>query len=362
MRETTAQDCRCADPASPECNLPRIGNALRFVLELGVPGVAATVKSPHCGLWTGGAGVADLETGRKARGDEHGRIGSDTKTWTATVVLQLVGEGKVKLEDTVDHYLPGLVRTKDYDGRKITVRQLLQHTSGLPDYLDAPFWEDEEAHRWDHIEPLQTVQQALRLPPPDDRARSGFAYSNTNYNLAGLIVQKVTGHDIGTEITRRIIQPLGLRETYWPGDSVTIRDPHLRCHKKSPDGVLSDTTDWNTSEADASGVLISTAADATAFWIALLTGKLLAPAQLAEMKATVPADDDEQYGLGVIRQPPAAGGTVTWGHSGSMASGHGFLNSITADGERAVTLLINTDDYDRRRTQALVDALVDELH
>ncbi|NUW35688.1 beta-lactamase family protein [Nonomuraea sp. SMC257] len=317
-----------------------------------------TVKSPRCGVWNGGVGLADRRTGRKVTGDEHSRIGSDTKTWTATVVLQLVGEGRISLDETVDHYLPGLIRTRLYDGRKITVRQLLQHTSGLPDYLDAPFWDDEEAHRWDHIEPLQTVQQALTLPRPD-RTASGFAYANTNYNLAGLIVTKVTGRGIGTEITQRIIERLGLRETSWPGDQTTIPKPDLRGYVKKR-GTLVDMTEWNTSEADASGELISTGADATAFWTALLTGKLLAPAQLADMKQTILDDYGKDYGLGVEGYRPAPG-LVAWGHSGSMASGHKFRNAVTDDGQRAVTLLIGTDTFDSDDVDSIIGDLIRDL-
>ncbi|MFC6880854.1 MULTISPECIES: serine hydrolase domain-containing protein [Actinomadura] len=359
---STAPAAAHAAPAASAgrgCDTKPIQTALNALKGVGAPGIVMTVKSPNCGVWNGGVGLADRATGREVAGDEHSRIGSDTKTWTATVVLQLVGEGKVKLQDTVDYYLPGLVRTKDYDGRKITVRQLLQHTSGLPDYLDAPFWEDEEAHRWDHIEPLQTVQQALPLPPPDDRAPSGFAYANTNYNLAGLIVQKVTGHDIGTEITQRIIQPLGLRETYWPGDQTTIRKPDLRSYKKLGRSLV-DRTEWNTSEADASGELISTGADTTAFWIALLTEKLLAPAQLAEMKRTVADGSGEGYGLGIQRFNLTPG-VATWGHSGGMPSGHEFMNAVTEDGRRAVTLLIDTDAYDTGKVDAALGDLIRDL-
>ncbi|WP_309248490.1 serine hydrolase domain-containing protein [Streptomyces sp. MNP-20] len=140
--------------------------ALKELARAGASGIGVVVKSPRCGLLTRGVGLADLRTGRKATGREHSRVASNTKAWTATVVLQLVGEGRLGLDDTVDHHLPGLIRSGPYDGRRITIRQLLQHASGLPDYLDAPFWDDELAHRWDHVAPLRTVKQALTLPRP----------------------------------------------------------------------------------------------------------------------------------------------------------------------------------------------------
>nr|CEL20918.1 D-alanyl-D-alanine carboxypeptidase [Kibdelosporangium sp. MJ126-NF4]CTQ98277.1 D-alanyl-D-alanine carboxypeptidase (EC 3.4.16.4) [Kibdelosporangium sp. MJ126-NF4] len=350
-----------AAPAAPAatqaCDTKPILTALKALDSVGV-GISVTVKSPRCGVWTGGVGLADRRTGRKATGDEHSRIGSDTKTWTATVVLQLVGEGRIGLDDTVEKYLPGLIRTKHYDGRRITIRQLLQHTSGLPDYLEAAFWEDEDEHRWDHIEPLLTVRQALALPPPE-RAPSGFAYSNTNYNLVGLIVGKVTGRTIATEIDRRIVQRLGLCHTSWPGDRTTIPKPDMRGYVKRS-GTLVDVTEWNTSEADASGALISTGADATTFWTALVSGKLLAPAQLAEMQRTIVDDLGQDYGLGVERYRHIPG-MDTWGHSGAMASGHRFRNAVTTDGQRAVTLLIGTETFNSDKVDRIIGDLIRDV-
>ncbi|MEN8651657.1 serine hydrolase domain-containing protein [Streptomyces sp. 21So2-11] len=298
-----------------------------------------------------------MRTGRKVVGNEHSRIASNTKTWVATVVLQLVGEGKIKLDDSVDRYLPGLIRTEH--GRKITIRQLLQHTSGLPDYLEGPEWEDLEAHRWDHIEPLETVKQSLELPPPEDRTPDGFYYSNTNYNLAGLIVTKVTGRSIATEIKQRLIKPLGLRGTYWPGDQVELRKPTLRGYVVQGRNLV-DKTEWNTSSADASGALVSTGLDATTFWTALWSGKLLAPAQLADMKKTVPDDGGEGYGLGVERYERTPG-RVTWGHSGYMETGHKFRNAVTDDGQRAVTLLFGSEKFNSAKVDSIIDKLIRNL-
>ncbi len=347
--------------AVPGCDTKPIQKALEELRSVGASGISVTVKTPRCGVRNDGVGLADLTTGRRVVGNEHSRIASNTKTWTATVVLQLVGEGKIKLDDTVDHYLPGLIRTEHYDGRKITIRQLLQHTSGLPDYLEAPFWEDELAHRWDHIEPLQTVEQALTLPPADDSTPPGFSYSNTNYNLAGLIVTEVTGRDIGTEINERIIQPLGLHDTYWPGDRTTLPKPDLRSYVKRS-GKLLDWTEWNTSGADASGALVSTGADVTAFWTALMSGKLLAPAQLAEMKRTIPDPEESggRYGLGVERYESTPG-FVTWGHSGFMETGHKLRNTVTDDGQRAVTLLIGSEDFKEAKVDSILRNLIRDL-
>ncbi|AQW54352.1 serine hydrolase domain-containing protein [Streptomyces violaceusniger] len=350
-----------ASAAAPGCDTKPIEKALKELGSADASGISVTVKSPRCGVRNAGVGLADLRTGREVVGNEHSRIASNTKTWVATVVLQLVGEGRIKLDDTVDHYLPGLIRTEHYDGRKITIRQLLQHTSGLPDYLDAPYWEDELAHRWDHFEPLDTVLQALTLPPADDSTPHRFSYSNTNYNLAGLIVTKVTGRGIGTEIKERIIQPLGLRNTSWPGDRTTLPEPDLRSYVKRS-GKLLDWTEWNVSAADASGALVSTGADVTAFFTALMSGKLLAPAQLAEMKRTVadPEESGGRYGLGVERYESTPG-FVTWGHSGFMETGHKLRNAVTDDGRRAVTLLIGSEEFKEEKVDSILRELIRDL-
>ncbi|GAA3110012.1 serine hydrolase domain-containing protein [Streptomyces rectiviolaceus] len=354
----TAPAASAASAAAPRCDTKPVQEALKALKGVGASGISLTVKSPRCGVLKSGVGLADLKTGRKVVGDEHSRIASNTKTWVATVVLQLVGEGRLKLDDTVDRHLPGLIRTEHYDGRKITIRQLLQHTSGLPDYLEAPFWADETAHRWDHIEPLRTIKQALTLPAPEDKP---FSYSNTNYNLAGLIVTKVTGRSIGTELKQRIFKPLGLRDTYWPGDRTTLPEPELRSYVKRS-GKLLDWTEWNVSGSDASGALVSTGADVTAFWSALMSGKLLAPAQLTAMKRTVPDPTvrGARYGLGVEREERTPG-FVTWGHSGFMETGHKLRNAVTDDGRRAVTLLIGSEEFKEAKVDSVLRTLIRDL-
>ncbi|MFD0346101.1 serine hydrolase domain-containing protein [Kitasatospora aburaviensis] len=185
-------------------------NAL--VRDDGMPAALASVVDRDGRTRTYTAGVGDVARGSKVPGDGQVRIGSNTKTFTAVVALQLVGEGRIDLDATVDTYLPGLVRGDGIDGRRITVRQLLQHTSGIPDYEGRL---DEAALQYQYFEPRDLLDIALRYKAdfaPGDR----FAYSNTNYVLAGLIVQKVTGRPVAEEIDRRVVQRIGLRHTYFP--------------------------------------------------------------------------------------------------------------------------------------------------
>ncbi|MEU6591837.1 serine hydrolase domain-containing protein [Streptomyces sp. NPDC046881] len=292
-----------------------------------------------CARWTASDGVADLRTGRPMSTTDRLRVGSVTKTFTATVVLQLAAERRLSLDAPVERYLPGLIRAGGHDGRRITVRQLLQHTSGLPDYLDAPEWRHIERLRYRHFEPRPLIARALRLPRPEHT----WHYATTNYLIAGLIVREVTGHSPETEITRRIIGPLGLHDTYWPGDAVRIRGPHSHSYFTAGDGRRADGTDWNTTFGGVGGALVSTPADLTRFATALSTGRLLPAAQLAEMRRTVAADPDRlwpgaRYGLGLISSPLSCGGTW-WGHAGTVPGGHRALVATGPGGRAAAVAL-----------------------
>ncbi|MFF8995061.1 serine hydrolase domain-containing protein [Streptomyces sp. NPDC014983] len=320
------------------------GSVHRLVTQDRIAGVAVLADGPPtkagCARWTVTDGLADLRTGRPMNATDRLRVGSVTKTFTATVVLQLVAEHRLSLDAPVERYLPGLIHGHGYDGRRITVRRLLQHTSGLPDYLEAPEWEHPEALRHRHFEPRELIARALRLPHPEQ----SWHYATTNYVVAGLIVQAVTGHSPEAEITRRVIAPLGLRDTYWPGDDPRVQGPHSRSYFTDAGGHRVDGTDWNMTFGDVGGALVSTPDDLTRFATALFGGRLLPPAQLAEIRRTVPADPDRiwpgaRYGLGLITTPLSCGG-AWWGHAGTVPGGHRALVAV-GPGGRSVAVALN---------------------
>ncbi|MFG2630581.1 serine hydrolase domain-containing protein [Streptomyces sp. NPDC048473] len=323
----------------------------------GMPAALASVKDREGRTRTYTAGVGDLATGSKVPRDGQVRIGSNTKTFTAVVMLQLVGEGKVGLDATVDTYLPGLVRGEGIDGRRVTVRQLLQHTSGLPEYTDDLDFTTLQ-HRY--TEPRDLLDIALKHKadfPPGAK----WEYSNTNYLLAGLIIQKVTGRPLGEEITRRVIDRVGLRHTYFPapGD-MTIREPHPKGYfRDSADKPLRDYTEMDPSWGWAAGAIVSTNTDLNRFYTALLGGRLLPAAQLAEMRTTVPADylgTGARYGLGLASRPLSCGG-VYWGHGGDIP-GYETRGGATDDG-RAAGVAVTTmpsDEAAMLRVEKTVDA------
>ncbi|WP_306425514.1 serine hydrolase domain-containing protein [Streptomyces hilarionis] len=272
------------------------------------------------------------------------RAGSVTKTFTATVLLQLAAEHRVDLDEPVARRLPGLIAGNGHDGRKITVRQLLRHTSGLPDYLDAPEWQHVERLRYRHFTPRELIARALTLPAPGPPAGSGFHYATTNYLVAGLVIEQVTGRSAESEVTRRIIRPLGLRDTYWPGDDPRLRGPHSHSYyAPGADAARTDGTDWNMTFGGVGGALVSSPGDLERFFGALLDGRLLPPEQLAQMRRTVAADPDRlwpgaRYGLGLISSPLPCGG-VWWGHAGTVPGGHRALGAVGPGGRRVAVAL-----------------------
>ncbi|MEU2335356.1 serine hydrolase domain-containing protein [Streptomyces sp. NPDC013172] len=328
----------------------------RLTVDDRIAGASVLADGP-CGRWAAASGSADLRTGRPMNTTDRLRVGSVTKTFTATVVLQLVAEHRISLDASVDHYLPGLIDAHGYDGRRITVRQLLRHTSGLPDYLDAPEWEHPERLRHRHFASRELIARALELPRP----RRSWHYATTNYLVLGLVVQQVTGHRPEEETSRRIIAPLGLRDTYWPGDETRIRGRHSHSYFTAEDGRRVDGTDWNTSFGGVGGALVSTQADLIRFATALLGGRLLPAPQLAEMRRTVAADPDRlwpgaRYGLGLISSPLSCGG-VWWGHAGTVPGGHRALVAVGPRGRSVAVALDQVPDSLRAEQdfQHLVD-------
>ncbi len=325
-----------------------------LVREGGVPGALAAVTEGDGRTRTYAAGVGDVVTGAGVPRDGQVRIGSNTKVFTAVVVLQLVGEGRLRLDDMVEEHLPGVVRGEGFDGRKITVRQLLQHTSGIPDY-EAEVGEAIERGRY--VEPREVLEIAFRHPATSTDGKT-FHYSNTNYVLAGLIVERVTRRSLASEIDRRVVRELGLRHTYFPAPRDRgIREAHPHgYHQDVVGGPLRDVTAIDPSAAWAAGQMVSTNSDMNRFLSALLGGGLLRPEELRAMQTTVEiGDSGAGYGLGLMRRPLSCGG-VYWGHGGDI-TGFETRGGVGPDG-RAVSVAVTTDPADYKVTERL-EGLVD---
>ncbi|MGW4374989.1 serine hydrolase domain-containing protein [Streptomyces albidoflavus] len=351
---TTSPATPSAEPASPAAqpNSPHRQatlSALQDLVDKGtLPGASAEVRYREA-RWTAQVGRADTATGRERTPNDHFRGASITKTFIATVLLQLEAEGRLSLDDSVEEWLPGLVRGDGYDAEAITVRQLLNHTR-IANYTDDPEFIHRAAgpgfgeHRYDTHTPEELVALALTYPPYPE-PESAPMYSNTNYVLAGMVIEAVTGRSYAREVTRRVIRPLKLGGTSFPGVDPTMPKPHpvaySRLHQDEPDAAIHDATEQNMTWLGAAGDVISTAGDLNRFQRALVAGKLLPRAQTKAMFAEVPAGDGTGYGLGVEFAETSCGVKVV-GKSGRT---NGSVSAMvgTPDGRHQLTFNINGD-------------------
>ncbi|GAA5768162.1 D-aminopeptidase [Streptosporangium roseum] len=350
-------DSGAAPAAAAGKDRPELQKAIEEIVDSGLAGVTMRVHDER-GEWAGSAGEAELGGSAKPPINGHVRIGSNTKTFTATVVLQLVAEGKIGLDTPVDDYLPefGL-------DERITVRMLLQHTSGVFNFsgeiyddgtiapgIPIPYsttgkeWMD---NRFKTYRPQELVELALSKPPRFEPG-TGWSYSNTNYVLARLLIEKVTGRSVAEEMQRLILGPLGLSGTVVP-EGPEIPEPHAQAYYRYEDGGEQKTIDitrQNPSWISSGGDMISTTQDLHTFISALLGGKLLPAPLLAEMCTPHPTGiPNMDYGLGVFVLTTDGGGTVI-SHNGA-AVGHAALMYSTPDGSKTLTAALNcVDDAD----------------
>jgi D-alanyl-D-alanine carboxypeptidase len=336
------------------------------------PGVTAYVANSH-GTWVGSAGLANVTTVEPMRPDARMRLESVSKAWTATLILQLVGEGRMRLDDTVARWLPGLLPY----GNRITVRELLNHTSGLIDSND--IGRDpmqylsqvrDPALRGEllRVERRLIADPAFQFPallwvrfaaalPLLSRPGTSYHYSNIGYKVAGMIAERVSGMPLPSLYERRIIEPLGLASAAFDpqGD---ITGPHASGYLVQANGKLIEATAWGTGGGGAEAAIVADAQDEARFLTALMQGRLLSPAQLAAMKTPASAIGSD-YALGFVVEPSGCGGTV-YQHNGG---GAGFKTSVfvSGDGTRVAVLLLNGNTLDGR-ADTLAHAAADRLY
>ncbi|MGW5125399.1 serine hydrolase domain-containing protein [Streptomyces sp. NPDC004069] len=294
------------------------------------------------GTWHGSAGVHDLRSGRPADPNARFRAGSTTKVVTAAVVLRLAAQGAIDLDASVQRYLPRLLSE---DFRPVTVRQLLNHTSGIQagDGFGDDF-EEQYAHRFDTLTPRQVVASAVAKGPEFDPG-TWQDYLNINYMILGLLVEKVTGHSYASEATRLVLRPAGMRDTSFPGTDPRIHGPHNRGYQamRGADGSTRfvDVTDWNQADRWAAGDMISTTADLERLVRALFGGRIVPGPQLREM-FTVPAGiEGATYSAGLQRFE--YGGRVYWIKSGARY-GYSTVLGATRDLSRTLVYSVNSTD------------------
>jgi D-alanyl-D-alanine carboxypeptidase len=334
--------CGDSDHAATPAALkaPTLASQMQEVVAAGSPGVITLVNDGH-GVKLHAAGVADTASGRPLRGSDRFRAGSNTKTFVSTVALQLVAEHKLSLGDTVEDWLPGILPYGD----KVDLRQLLNMTAGIPDYvpdLEAEMVEDTNSLTRTYS-PRELVARVAD-EKPDFAPDTSWHYSSTGYILAGMIIERATGHKLGDELEQRIFEPLHLRHTSFPLNTSAFGGRHANGYGEV-DGELQDVSAFNNSAAWAVGGIVTTASDMAHYWRALLGGELLAPAQLKAMKTTVPVGNGYPgtYGLGIMRwtQFDEECGVV-WGNGGDLPGfSSEFFNS--EDGRVQAGVIVNVN-------------------
>ncbi|CAM5235374.1 serine hydrolase [Streptomyces spiroverticillatus] len=327
--------------AAPE----RSGNVQRAVEELArIPGVVAVVGGAYAdgrplGLGSAGSRLLGGEGGR-APANARFRIWSQTKQMVATVVLKLVEEGTLGVDDTLGDLLPEVVE-KDLVTRadEITVRQLLRHTSGIPDWYAAkPLPDGSEGDPAFDVFDFTTPYRPLDLVRwSRDRPRTGepgekWAYSNTNHTLLGMIVERVTGHDLATELRTRLFEPLGMTRSYlMAGPPDGVEGPHNHGYYPDGDGRPRDVDRFNAGLAGAgAGGVVSTAHDVSAFHRAFTRGRLLPPELQRILTDRPPAP----------ARPRSSGGGCgeDFSVAGGLAPGSVAMTLYSPDGRRQLAL------------------------
>ncbi|MFE2535668.1 serine hydrolase domain-containing protein [Streptomyces sp. NPDC059371] len=349
----------------------------RKLVDEGVPGVIVRVDDGHGRPIEISEQATWTKKDHRLRADDEVREASNTKTVMATLVLQLVAEHKLALTDPVEKWLPGQVR----NGRAITLRMLLNHTSGLFDYTEdpalAPALTGWDPHVWTSTEILSLVSGHPALFEPG----AEWSYSNTNYIAIGAVLEKATGKSLAALVRDRIAQPLGLRHTFYATGSAW-RDRHAHGYEPDAEHMPPDvpdefrkyagpqhddhvdvTGDYVTADG-ADAAIVSTAGDWSRFYGALMSGRLLPAAQLAEMRSTVPEggpeDPDELgYGLGIETAKTDCG--TVWDHVG-IVPGYATYNVTDTTGRRTAAFFFATSTLISKQAHQTGAALMDAVN
>ena len=324
-----------ADGALPtDLQLELTNTVLSVVAESYIPGALVSVGIPGQGTWAVAIGLGDVTNAAPLHQDDHFRIASITKTFVATVALQLVDEGKLSLDDHLGQYIDGIP-----NGDQITLRQVLGMTGGIYNFIYDPLISvDYDRHPLLPFTPEQAIAIIRKHGQADFTPGEKFVYSDSNYILLGMIIEQVTGRTVAEEVTDRIITPLGLTGTSFPLGTSDIPQPFAHGYDAtSPGAPLRDVTHSNPDVAWAAGAMISTVQDLHTWSEALATGTLLSPATQAE-RLTFTYSITEPialgYGLGIM----TLGGVL--GHSGGIL---GYATWMMQDQATGITVVQMTN-------------------
>ena len=354
------------DDASGGPSREEVQDALETAVDAGAPGIAVEIRGPD-GEEFLTAGLASLEPRRSISTKDHFRIASVTKSFTAAIVMQLVADGKLSLDDTVEEAAPGLLPASEptapgvlQASEQITIRNLLAHTSGLADYVELPVFA-EIVGAGEPLPPEEVLEliadERLEFPPG-----SRYDYSDSDNIVLGFIIEAVTGRSFEQELRSRLIEPLGLDQTTLATKIGVLPQPHVEGYQFEPDNpepVNVTDVPLDPNGAWASGALISTPDDVATFFQSLLGGEIVDRDQLEKMmeglpgKGLPPGPGRHEAGLGIFRWSVPCGDV--WGHTGAFP-GFRALGGADEGGDRAIAFLVNATDLPEATEAAVLDA------
>ncbi len=334
--QATTEETTSGEDRFSAANLRELDGTIAGVMQdKNLPGVLVGVSAPGQGEYVSAQGSANLDAGAEPQPTDQFRIGSVTKTFVATAILQLVDQGKLSKSDTLSEWYPDFPNADE-----ITVDDLLSMRSGIPDY-----W-DEETIKQYYDNPLENVTnediieaaaaKADQFEPPDQETK----YTDTNYNILGAILERVSGNDIGTQLTETILNPLGLRNTFYPTNDELPGG--LRGYGLNPQSEeFEDKTILNPAPADGAGAMISDISDLGVWARTLYNGDLLNPETQQARLETQPLEGAPPGGAGYGE---GIGGTgVMWGHGGTIS---GFSTEMWYIPEQDATVVISVNRSD----------------
>ncbi|MBT2442882.1 beta-lactamase family protein [Streptomyces sp. ISL-36] len=300
--------------------------------QAGIPGAVVGLWMPGRGCYVRASGVADTVTREPMFKDTFVRIGSETKTFTVTALLQLVDDRRIRLDDPISKYILGVP-----NGHRITLRHLAEMRSGLFPYTaDPDFNHDLLSDPKRSFTPWESLAYGFRHRNTFEPGQQ-FQYSNSNLVLLGLVIEKVSGHKLADVIHKRVLRPAQLHHTLFP-EGAEFPEPHARGYTdQTLNGAIADATDWNPSWAWAAGAMISELHDLRRWAKVLATGELLSPETQAQRLKTLPTGfPGTSYGLGIFE-------TNGWiGHNGSIP-GYETVTVYLPSQKATLVIMINTD-------------------
>ncbi|MGW6010685.1 serine hydrolase domain-containing protein [Streptomyces sp. NPDC055210] len=297
-----------------------------------IPGAVVGLWMPGKGCYVRSMGVADTRTGEPMAADSYVRIGSETKTFTVTALLELVDEGRAGLDDPISAYVKGVP-----NGHRITLRHLAEMRSGLFPYTEDPgFVQDLLSDPQRTFTPRQSLAYGFKHRNTSAPGAK-FQYSNSNLVLLGMVIEKVSGRPLPDFIHHRVLRPAHLRHTLFPQGN-EFPQPHPRGYTdQTLSGEVADATDWNPSWAWAAGAMISNLHDLRIWAKSVATGQLLSPETQKQRLNTLPTGiPGTTYGLGILN-------THGWiGHNGSIP-GYETVTVYLPSEKATLVVMMNTD-------------------